>query len=169
MSELALLGGKKAKNKEFPLWPYYDNKEVQALKEVLESRVWWRTPGTKTLEFEQAFAQFHGARHGVAVTNGTAALEVTMAALGITAGDEVILPDFTFVATASAVLFANALPVLVDVDPETYCVDPQLTEAAITPRTKAIIAVHMGGHPSDLDRLKEIASRHEIALVEDCS
>ena len=91
MSELALLGGKKAKNKTFPLWPYYDKKEVQALKEVLESRIWWRTPGTKTLEFEQAFAQFHGARHGVAVTNGTAALEVTMAALGITAGDEVIV------------------------------------------------------------------------------
>jgi dTDP-4-amino-4,6-dideoxygalactose transaminase len=169
MSELALLGGKKAKNKAFPLWPHYDNQEVQALKEVLESRVWWRTPGTKTLEFEQAFAQFHGARHGIAVTNGTAALEVTMAALGITAGDEVIVPDFTFVATASAVLFVNALPVLVDVDPETYCIDPDLAEAAITPRTKAMIAVHMGGHPADLDRLKKICSRHKVALIEDSS
>ena len=137
------------------------------LKEVLESRVWWRTPGTKTLEFEQAFAKFHGARHGIAVTNGTAALEVTMAGLGITAGDEVIVPDFTFVATASAVLFANALPVLVDVDPETYCINPDLVEAAITPRTKAIIAVHMGGHPADLDRLKEIASSKGLALIED--
>ena len=169
MSELGLLGGKRAKNKAFPLWPHYDNKEVQALKEVLESRVWWRTPGTKTLEFEQAFAQFHGARHGIAVTNGTAALEVTMAALGITAGDEVIVPNFTFVATASAVLFVNALPVLVDVDPETYCIDPELTEAAITPRTKAVVAVHMGGHPADLDRLKKICSRHKIALIEDSS
>jgi dTDP-4-amino-4,6-dideoxygalactose transaminase len=81
----------------------------------------------------------------------------------------VILPDFTFVATASAVLFANALPVLVDVDPATQCIDPDLAEAAITPRTKAIIAVHMGGHPADLDRLKQIASRHQIALVEDCA
>jgi dTDP-4-amino-4,6-dideoxygalactose transaminase len=81
----------------------------------------------------------------------------------------VILPDFTFVATASAVLFANALPVLVDVDPETYCIDPDLVEAAITPRTKAIIAVHMGGHPADLDRLKKIASRKRLALVEDSS
>jgi dTDP-4-amino-4,6-dideoxygalactose transaminase len=169
MSELALLGGKKAKNKAFPLWPHYDNQEVQALTEVLESRVWWRTPGTKTLEFEQAFAQFHGAHHGIAVTNGTAALEVTMAALGITAGDEVIVPDFTFVATASAVLFVNALPVLVDVDPETYCIDPDLAEAAITPRTKAMIAVHMGGHPADLDRLKKICSRHKVALIEDSS
>ena len=167
MSGLALLGGTKAKGKPFPVWPYYDREEEQALKEVLESRVWWRTPGTKTLAFELAFAEFHGARHGIAVTNGTAALEVTMAALGISAGDEVIVPNFTFVATASAVLFANALPVLVDVDPETYCIDPQLVEAAITPRTKAVIAVHMGGHPADLDLLTKICKRHRLALVED--
>jgi len=167
MSALALLGGKKVKSKPFPAWPYYDAKEEQALKEVLESRVWWRTPGTKTLEFERAFAKFHGARHGIAVTNGTAALEVTMAALGISAGDEVIVPDFTFVATASAVLFANALPVMVDVDPETYCIAPDLVEHAITPRTKVIIAVHMGGNPADLDRLTKIAKRNRLALVED--
>lgn len=169
MSSLALLGGSKSKKKPFPLWPYFDESERRALNEVLESRVWWRTPGTKTLEFEQAFARYHGARHGIAVTNGTAALEVTMAGLGIGAGDEVILPDFTFVATASAVLFASALPVLVDVDPETYCIHPDLTEAAITPRTKAIIAVHMGGHPADLDRLREIVTSRGIALVEDSS
>jgi dTDP-4-amino-4,6-dideoxygalactose transaminase len=167
MSALAMLGGKKAKSKAFPVWPYYDSKEEHALKEVLESRVWWRTPGTKTLEFEKSFAKFHGARHGIAVTNGTAALEVTIAALGINAGDEVIVPNFTFVATASAVLFANALPVLVDVDPETYCIDPDLVEDAITSRTRAIIAVHMGGHPADLDRLKKIASRKRLALIED--
>jgi dTDP-4-amino-4,6-dideoxygalactose transaminase len=169
MAELALFGGKRTKTKPFPLWPQFDDAEREALKEVLESRIWWRTPGTKTLEFEQAFASFHGARHGIAVTNGTAALEVTMAALGIGAGDEVIVPDFTFVATASAVLFANALPVLVDVMPDSYCLDPKLAEAAITPRTKAIIAVHMGGHPADLDALTEIADRHGIALIEDSS
>jgi dTDP-4-amino-4,6-dideoxygalactose transaminase len=167
MSDLALFGGKKAKQKPFPVWPQYDDNERRALQEVLESRVWWRTPGTKTLEFEQAFAKYHGARHGIAVTNGTAALEVAMAALGINHGDEVIVPNFTFVATASAVLFANALPILVDVDPETHCLDPELTEAAISARTKAIIAVHMGGHPADLDRLSEIAKKHGIALIED--
>ena len=169
MSALALLGGGKAKSKPFPIWPHYDEAEERALKQVLESRIWWRTPGTKTLEFEQAFAKFHGARHGIAVTNGTAALEVTMAGLGIGAGDEVILPDFTFVATASAVLFANALPVLVDVDPGTYCINPDLVEEAITPRTKAVIAVHMGGHPADLDRLKKITDRKRLALIEDSS
>src|SRR5882724_3505503 len=83
MSDLAILGGPNAKRKPFPVWPQYDDKEQQALRDVLESRVWWRTPGTKTLEFEKAFAAFHGARHGIAVTNGTAALEVTMAGLGI--------------------------------------------------------------------------------------
>ncbi len=169
MSALALLGGEKAKNKPFPTWPHYDEAEEGALKQVLESRIWWRTPGTKTLEFEQAFARFHGARHGIAVTNGTAALEVTMAGLGIGTGDEVILPDFTFVATASAVLFANALPVLVDVDPETYCINPDLVEEAITPRTKAVITVHMGGHPADLDRLKRITDRKKLAVIEDSS
>lgn len=147
--------------------PHYDDKERRALQEVLESRIWWRTPGTKTLEFEQAFAKYHGVRHGIAVTNGTAALEVAMEALGIGPGDEVIVPNFTFIASASTVLFANALPVLMDVDPDTYCLDPALTEAAITPRTKAIIAVHMGGHPADLDRLQELAKKHGIALVED--
>ena len=169
MSQLALLGGPKAKTKAFPAWPMYDDNERRALMEVLESRVWWRTPGTKTLEFERAFAAFHGAKHGVAVTNGTAALEVTMAALHIGPGDEVIVPDFTFIATASAVLFAGALPVMVDVLPDTYCVDPNLVEAAITERTKAVIAVHMGGHPADLDRLTAIAKEHKIALVEDSS
>ncbi|HWZ78241.1 MAG TPA: DegT/DnrJ/EryC1/StrS family aminotransferase [Candidatus Sulfotelmatobacter sp.] len=167
MPELALFGGSKTKQKPFPLWPQYDDNERRALNEVLESRVWWRTPGTKTLEFEKAFAEYHGARHGIAVTNGTAALEVTIAALDIGPGDEVIVADFTFIATASAVLFANALPVLVDVDPGTYCLDPELTEAAITPRTKAIIAVHMGGHPADLDRLGQLAQKCGLHLIED--
>ena len=167
MAELALFGGNKTKQKPFPLWPQYDDNERRALNEVLESRVWWRTPGTKTLEFEKAFAEYHGARHGIAVTNGTAALEVTMAALDIGPGDEVIVPDFTFIATASAVLFANALPVFVDVDPETYCLDAELAEAAITPRTRAIIAVHMGGHPADLDRLALLAQKKGLHLIED--
>jgi dTDP-4-amino-4,6-dideoxygalactose transaminase len=169
MSKLALLGGHRTKTKPFPQWPMYDEEERRALVEVLETGVWWRTPGTKTLEFERSFAAFHGARHGIAVTNGTAALEVVMAALNIASGDEVIVPDFTFIATAGAVLFAGALPVLVDVLPDTYCIDPELVEAAITPRTKAIIAVHMGGHPADLDRLSKIARDCGVALVEDSS
>jgi len=167
MEQLALNGGRKSKQKPFPIWPQFDERERKALEEVLESRVWWRTPGTKTLQFESDFARFHGAKHGIAVTNGTAALEVTMSALGIGPGDEVILPDFTFVATASAVLYAGALPVMVDVSPETYCIDAKLAAGAVTERTKAIIAVHMGGHPADLDALGALAKQKGIALIED--
>lgn len=169
MPKLAILGGEPVKKTPFPEWPYYDDAERQALLEVLESRVWWRTPGTRTLQFEQEFAAYHQARYGIAVTNGTAALEVALTALGVGAGDEVIVPDFTFIATASAVLFTGALPVLVDVTPDTYCIDPDQVEAAITPATKAIIAVHMGGHPADLDRLVEIARKYGVYLVEDSS
>lgn len=167
MSELALLGGPRTKSKPFPVWPQYDDTEKQGLLDVLESGVWWRTPGTRTLAFEADFAAFQQAKHAIAITNGTAALEVTLAALGIGAGDEVIVPDFTFVATASAVLFTGAMPVMVDVMPDTYCIDPDLVEAAITERTKAIIAVHLGGHPADMDRLTEIAKRNNLFLIED--
>jgi len=169
MPELALLGGSPTKTSSFPAWPVFDHRERDALREVLESRAWWRDAGTRTTKFERDFAEFHQAKHGIAVTNGTHALEVVIAALGIGFGDEVIVPNYTFVATASAVLFAGALPVLVDVEPETYCLDPDLTEAAITPQTKAIIAVHMGGHPADLDRLESIAQKHGLVLVEDCA
>lgn len=169
MEKLALLGGKPAKTNPFPAWPQYDQKEEQALMEVLHSGVWWRTPGTKTLQFEQEFAAYQQTRYGIACTNGTAALEIVMVALGIGLGDEVIVPDFTFVATASAVLFAGALPVFVDIDPETYCIDVDQIEAAITPRTRAVIAVHVAGHPADLDRLQEICRIHNLFLIEDCA
>jgi dTDP-4-amino-4,6-dideoxygalactose transaminase len=167
MEKLALFGGEPVMKSPFPLWPQYDEKEKAALTKVLESRVWWRTPGTETLQFERDFAAYHEAKHGIAVTNGTAALEVALAALGVGPGDEVILPDFTFVATASAVLFTGALPVFVDVTPDTFCIDPDLVEKAITKQTKAIIGVHIGGHPADLDRLLDIAQKYDLKLVED--
>ncbi len=169
MPNLALHGGAPAKSKPFPVWPIYDDLERDALNEVLESRVWWRTPGTKTLAFEREFAAYHQAKHGIAVTNGTHAIEVALAAMGIGPGDEVIVPNATFVATASAVLFAGALPVLVDVRADSYCIDPELAEAAINENTKAIIAVHMGGRPADLDQLTALAAKHGIPLLEDAA
>ena len=169
MEKLALLGGKTTKTDPFPAWPQYDQNEEKALMEVLHSGVWWRTPGTKTLQFEQDFAKYHQVNYGVACTNGTAAIEIAMAALGIGLGDEVIVPVFTFVATASAVLSVGALPVMVDVDHETFNINPDLVEKAITPRTKAIICVHVGGMPCDMDRLQEIAQKHNLLLVEDCA
>ncbi len=169
MEKLALHGGTPVKTKPFPDWPQYDQKEEIALLEVLHSGIWWRTPGNRTLQFEQDFAKFHQVKHGVACTNGTAALEIAMAALGIGLDDEVIIPDFTFIATASAVLMAGALPVMVDVDRFTFNIDPDLVEKAITPRTKAIIAVHIGGMPCDMDRLVALARKYNLYLVEDCA
>jgi 3-amino-5-hydroxybenzoate synthase len=167
MSVLALLGGQQTKTKPFPTWPQYDEAEMQALRDVLESRLWWRTPGTQTLQFEQDFAAMHGAKYGIAVTNGTHAIEVALDALGVGFGDEVIVPDYTFVATGSAVLSLGALPVLVDVDRDTYNVDPAKVRVAITPRTKAIIAVHIGGLPADMDELAKIAAAHDLPIIED--
>ena len=169
MPKLAIQGGSSAKSKPFPDWPIYDDLERDALNEVLESRAWWRTEGTKTLEFEQRFAAYHQAKHGIAVTNGTHAIEVALAAAGIGPGDEVIVPNATFVATASAVLFAGALPVPVDVSADSYCIDPELAEAAINENTKAIIAVHLGGRPADMDQLTAVAQKYDIALLEDAA
>jgi dTDP-4-amino-4,6-dideoxygalactose transaminase len=169
MDNLAILGGEPTKKTEWPAWPEFDENERKALMNVLKSRIWWRTPGKWTLNFETDFARYHQAKHGVAVTNGTAALEVSLVALGIGAGDEVIIPDFTFVATASAVLSCGAMPIMVDVTPDTYCIDHELIEAAITPKTKAVIAVHMGGHPADLDAIRELCIRRGLYLIEDSS
>ncbi len=169
MPKLAIQGGKPAKSKPFPDWPIYDDLEREALNEVLESRDWWRTEGSKTLEFERRFAEYHQAKHGIAVTNGTHAIEVALAAMGIGPGDEVIVPNATFVATASAALFAGALPVLVDVSADSYCIDPELAEAAINEDTRAIIAVHMGGRPADLDQLAALARKYDVALLEDAA
>lgn len=169
MVQLAINGGSPVKTKPFPAWPHYDQREQQALAEVLESRKWWRTEGKWVAQFEQDFAAFHGAKHGIAITNGTHALEVALAALDVGPGDEVIVPDATFVATASSVLFAGAMPVMVDICKETECIDPDLVEAAITPRTKGIIPVHLGGHPADLDRLKDVASDRNLFVLEDCA
>ena len=167
MNKPALLGGSKAKGKAFPAWPHYDDLERDALNRVLESRNWWRTPGVEVSRFEEEFARCHQTEYGIAVTNGTHALEVVLAAAEIGPGDEVIIPDFTFVATAGAVLSVGAMPVMVDVLPTTYCIDSALVEEAVTSRTKAIIAVHMGGHPADLDQLGHIASKMNLLLIED--
>ncbi len=169
MAKLALNGGPQEKTKPFPEWPIYDDSERQGLLEVLESKQWWRGSGDRTAQFEQEFADFHGAKYGIAVTNGTHSIEICIAALGIRPGDEVIVPDSTFIGSASPILAAGALPVLVDVDPTSYNVDPAKVEAAITPKTRAIIAVHMGGYPADLDKLVEISKKHNIPLIEDCA
>lgn len=167
--ELALYGGAPAKRKPFPDWPVYDEREIAAVTNVLESRKWWRIVGSQATQFEQEFASYQRAQHALAVTSGTHAIEIALSALGIGYGDEVIVPAFTFISTASAVLCVNAVPVLVDVRPDTYCIDPDALVAAITPRTRAIIPVHMGGQVADMDAILEIARRHNLAVLEDAA
>ena len=169
MSELAIHGGTPVRTGGYPPWPHYDDTERSNLLDVLDSRQWWSTQGTKVHEFERQWGALHHTGPAVAVTNGSHAIDLALLATGIGQGDEVIVPSWTFVATAAAVLMVNAIPVLVDVDLDTGCVDPDAVEAAITPRTRAVIAVHIAGHPADMDRLTDICTRNDLVLIEDCA
>ncbi|MGV9203132.1 MAG: DegT/DnrJ/EryC1/StrS family aminotransferase [Promethearchaeia archaeon] len=163
---------KQEARENFPEWPIYDEKEVEALKEVIESGNWWvgspAVPkGENVWKFQDEFAEFQEAKHGIAVINGTVAIEAALMALGVGLGDEVIVSDYTFVASASAVVATNAVPILCDIDPETLVMDVNLVEDLITERTKAIVPVHLGGNPVKMDRLMEIAEKHDLRVVED--
>ncbi len=165
---LALLGGTPVRTAPFPSWPVWDEREEAALLETLRSGVWGIADGGDRIEaFEQAFARTHGAAHAQAVFNGSVALSVALRAIDIDYGDEVIVPAYTFLATATSCLMVGAIPVFVDIDPDTYNLDPDAFEAAITPRTRAVIPVHIGGLPADLDRVIDIARRHDLIVIED--
>ena len=165
--KLAIEGGAPVRTGPFPTWPVFDEREVAAVTEVVRSGNWGALTGTQVKAFESEFARFQGARHGLAVVNGTAALEVALRALGLGAGDEVITTPYTFIATPNAALLVGALPVFVDVEPDTYLIDPAQIEAAITPRTRAILPVHLFGCPANMSAIMEIAERHGLAVVED--
>ncbi len=169
MGELAINGGTPVRAAEYPHWPVWDDAERTRLTATLESGHWWATGGSQVPAFERAFAAFSAVEHCIAVTNGTHAIEVALLGAGIGEGDEVIVTDYTFFASAAAVACINAIPVLVDIDPDTLCIDPDAVLAALTPRTRAVVAVHLAGHPADLDRLTDICKRHDLVLIEDCA
>lgn len=125
--------------------------------------------GPEVAAFEQEFSAIVDGRHSVAVNSGTSALHLALIAIGIKPGDEVIVPSFTFAATANSVRLAGGVPVFVDIDPRTFCLDPAAVEAAITSRTRAIMPVHLYGHPADMDALVPIATRHGLQIVEDAA
>jgi dTDP-4-amino-4,6-dideoxygalactose transaminase len=136
-----------------------------AIQSVLESCQF--TLGAEVAEFEKEFAAYSGSIHGVGVNTGTSALHLALLSAGVGAGDEVITTPFTFVATTAAIHYTGARAVLADIDPDTYCVDPALIEAAVTPRTKAIIPVHLYGHPADMDPILSVARKHNLVVIED--
>ncbi len=166
-SALAINGGLPVRSPEqpWPPWPIFDETEVQALTNLVRSGNWWF--GEQKEAFTREFTNYQQARFGVAVTNGTVAIQVALMACGIGCGDEVIVPPYTFIATASACVAVNAVPVFADIEPDTYCISPDAVQAAITPKTKAIIGVHLGGCPIDFDRILPIARRHGLKLIED--
>jgi len=169
MSALAIHGGTPVRTKPFEGWPVFGREEEEALLAVLRSGTWGSIDGTYVKRLEVEFAELQGARHGIACVNGTMALSVALKALGIGPGDEVLVPPYTFIATASAALMIGAIPVFVDVDLETLLIDPALIDAAVTPRTKAIIPVHHGGSPADMDGVMAAARRHGLKVVEDAA
>ena len=167
MSELAILGGAPVRTKPFPVWPQHDEREERVVNEVIRSGNWWRNAGHWVKEFEEVFANYHDAKYGLAVNSGTASLEISMYTLGIGPGDEVIIPAYTFVATATAVLSVGAIPVFADVDAETFNIDVRSAESLITDRTKAIAPVHFAGCPCQMDELLELAKRYNLKIIED--
>ncbi|MBN2293559.1 MAG: DegT/DnrJ/EryC1/StrS family aminotransferase [Pirellulales bacterium] len=165
--KLAIHGGDPVRSKSFPSWPQFGQAEEEQLLASLRSGAWGKVQGTEVSRFEKRFAEYHQCKHGIGVVNGTVAIRVALMALGIEPGDEVIVPPFTFVATASAVIEANATPIFVDIELETSNIDPKAIEAAITPRTKAIIVVHLGGLACKMDTIMDLAKRHGLAVIED--
>ncbi len=169
MAKLAINGGAPLRTKPFPKWPVYDEKEVQYLKEVVESGKWGALHGDRVKTFTEKYAAYHNAKHGICVNSGTTALKIALLAAGVGHGDEVILPAYTFIATATAILDAGAIPVFVDIDPNTYNIAIDEIEGAITDRTRAIMPVHFGGRACDMDRINEIAKKHDLKVIEDAA
>jgi len=171
MSKLALKGGQPEINSgELPAWPQVTPEDQAAVLDVLRSGEMGRLyPNSYAERFESAFARYHDAKHGVAVANGTVAIELALLAAGVRPGDEVLVPALTFIASAGAIVRIGAIPIFVDMSPGAGSISPEGIIAALTERTRAIVVVHYGGYPVDLDAISVIAHEHKLALIEDCA
>lgn len=170
MSRLALLGGEPVRRTPFPEWPFYGEEEERSLIGTLRTQKLCCAAGGQTVHrFEKAFAEWCGAPGAVAVATGTSALHAAYAAAGIGPGDEVIVPSYTFISTASAVLMLGAIPVFADVTRDTLNIDPESAAACITGRTRAIAVVHANGLPVDMDAINALARPRGILVIEDCA
>ncbi len=170
MDKAALLGGTPVRSEPFPSWPQSDGRELDHLREVLETSLWGGTiHGPRVTAFCDAFAEYSDARHGVGMGSCTAGLELSLRAFGVGPGDEVIVPAYTFIATALAPLAAGADVVFVDIDPRTFCATPETIESAISSRTKAVIPVHFAGHAADVEGIRSLADRYGLKVVWDAA
>ena len=174
MANLALNGGTAVRTKTYPSWPRGGYKEKQWLDKVLKSDRWFAglqgdDPEALGTLLAKRFADLHTARHALPVSNGSVAIEVALRALDIRPGQEVIVPPYTFISTVTSVLMVGAVPVFADIDPQSYCMDPDDVRGRIGPNTRAIMPVHLAGHMADMPRLKEIAESNNLALIEDCA
>jgi dTDP-4-amino-4,6-dideoxygalactose transaminase len=166
VEKLALDGGSPVRRKKFPDYhAIMDEREIRAVTKALNSDTWRRGPITE--QFERDLARYFGVKHALAVSTGTAALHVSMAALGLGPGDEIITTPYTFLASASSALYQNAIPMFADIDSKSYNLDPVLAEKAVTNRTKGIVVVHLAGHPADMDPFRETAEKHGLWIIED--
>lgn len=148
--------------------PYIGNEELKNVIDAVKSG-WISSKGKYIKEFEEKFAGYCGIKYGISTSNGTVSLHLALKALGIKKDDEVIVPTLTFIGTANAVTYCNAKPVFVDSDPNYWCIDPEKIEEKITGNTKAIIPVHLYGHPCDMDAIMDIARDHDLYVVEDAA
>ena len=167
--QLALNGGPPVKTTPFGKGRRFGEEEVQQLLEALEQNTLFYHHGQKVKTFLRDFNALYGVQYSVAVSSGTAAIHVALGAAGITVGDEVITSPITDQGTVIGILYQNAIPVFADLEPHTYNLDPRSVEARITPRTKAIVAVHLAGNPCDMDAIMDIARRHKLKVIEDCA
>ena len=167
MNKLAVNGGPKTVTRDFP-WPIFDETDVNAVIDVVRSGQWGNPDCADSVKsFEDEFAEFCGAKYALACVNGSVALRLALIACGVKPGDEVIITPYTFIATASIVLEANCVPVFADIDPRTYNIDPEQIEKAITKRTKAIIPVHFAGQACDMEKIMQIAKKHNLRVIGD--
>lgn len=171
MSQLAASGGVPVRTEPYPSWPVWDQRDIEAVTRTVQSGRWggFPYPGPNTAAFAEKFAELQGGGTAVPMMNGTITMEVALRAAGIGWGDEVIVPAYTFQATAAAPMAAGAIPVIVDIHPDTLCTDPAAVEAAITPKTKAVIVVHLAAQVTDMDAITAIAKKHNLIVIEDAA
>lgn len=171
MSNLAAFGAEPVRKKAYPSWPVFDDRDIETVTRTIRSGRWggFPYPGPNTAEFARKFAEIQGGKHAIPMMNGTISMEVALRAANIGWGDEVIVPAYTFQATAAAPMAAGAIPVIVDINPENYCIDPGEVEKAITPKTKAVIVVHIAAQMTDMDAIMDIAQKHDLVVIEDAA